>query len=282
MIGKEKGKLERLVEKREEDVIWLVSYADMMTLLFGFFVILFIFSQVDQRKLSEFGREITKTFGEVSPQKTEKGGAEAGVMTETRQLRALQLLVAVLNLGDNVENAIQNVEKRLSNAQSATAAKEMLVDHIKNQSLAGYEVLKGAKDPDDIMEISIPVNTLFTSGSDVLAEDAKKKVKTLSKALSSVRGLVGIEVIGHTDSAPPKGSGLFQNNWALSSARAGAVAQELVNQGFDRKQIRVSGMSDLKPLFPEKNPDGSWNLDNMAKNRRVHIILKRSKNFVSQ
>ena len=274
--SKIKRKQYRMPQKTHDEELWLVSYADMMTLLFGFFVILFIFSQVDKHRLSEFGKELSKTFGEAKVTQ-QKSGADAGVVTESRQLRALQLLVAVLNLGDNVENAISNVERKIADSQNTEAAKQVLLEHFKTQDQKGLDFVKDAGSRDEILEISLPFETLFRPGTDQLTDQAKLRIQKLTPVLNQVKNLVGIEIVGHTDSRPPSSHAKFTDNWSLSSARAGVVAQELLRNGIEKKYLRVGGVADLQPLFPEKNADGSWNQENLAKNRRVHIILKKVK-----
>src|SRR4051794_26707088 len=100
LIGKHKP------ESHEEP--WLVSYADMMTLLFGFFVILFSLSQMDENKFTSVGKQLAEAFkGQV-----DKNETEVGMIMEARQIRALQMMVAMLNLGD-MEKVVESVERRL-------------------------------------------------------------------------------------------------------------------------------------------------------------------------
>src|SRR5271170_1548655 len=94
--------------------MWIVSYADMMTLLFGFFVILYSLSQVDEKKLSVVGKELAAAFrGEIEKKQSE---SQVGMLMEARQIRALQLLIAMLNLGENMDQAVDNIERRVAEA----------------------------------------------------------------------------------------------------------------------------------------------------------------------
>ena len=101
--------------------LWLVSYADMMTLLFGFFVILYSLSAVDEKKMQAVGKQLAEAFGGETEKVQSK--SDVGMQLEARHLRALQLLVAMLNLGDNLEDAVGNIEKRAAEAKGMEAAK---------------------------------------------------------------------------------------------------------------------------------------------------------------
>ncbi len=123
----------------------------------------------------------------------------------------------------------------------------------------------------------LPAATLFPSGGYQLAPDARLKLKTLADGLRQVPGLVEIEVVGHTDGQPPP-HGAEGNNFTLSSMRAGAIAGVLIDFGVDKKKLVVRGMGDLKPLLPERTADGRPDPANMAKNRRVNLLLKVRRN----
>ena len=88
----------------------------------------------------------------------------------------------------------------------------------------------------DSVEIALPDTTLFEPGTATLTKDSKVGLKRIAQSLMKVKGLVGIEISGHTDSSPPSANAKFSSNWALSSARAGAVAEELIKQGVDAER----------------------------------------------
>jgi chemotaxis protein MotB len=244
----------------------------MMTLLFGFFVILYSFSQVDEKKFSVVGKQLAEAFGGEANQG--KSNSEVGSIMESRDLRALQLLVAMLNLGDSIPEAEKNLEKNLSAAKNLEGARDYIMSKAKHDGeleKMGIHTLS----KEEQIEIALPDSLLFQSGTAVLVPRAVVALARIAGFLTKVNGLVGIEIVGHTDSAPPAPNAKFANNWALSSARAGAVAEELIRQGVSRKGLITRGMADLEPLFPERRSNGTWDAENMAKNRRVHIIVKK-------
>lgn len=255
--------------------LWLVSYADMMTLLFGFFVILYSLSQVDDQKMQSVGKQLAEAFGGEKQEET-RSKSEVGMQMEARHLRALQLLVAMLNLGDNVEDAVGNIEKKAAQLKSMQAAKEVIMQELKAKDDGTLSALKVNPTPKaDSIEIALPDDMLFEPGTADLTPRAKVGMKKIADSLNRVKGLVGIEVSGHTDSIPPSRGARYPSNWALSAARAGAVAEELLKYGVDSKNLVTRGMANLQPLFPERREDGSPIRENMAKNRRVQILVRK-------
>lgn len=256
--------------------LWIVSYADMMTLLFGFFVILFAISKLDDDKFYSVGKELAETFrGDATEAKS---SSEVGMHMQSRQMRALQLLVAMLNLGENVEEAVDKIEKKIQTAEDFSAAKKALLEELSSTNYEILSQLRGSTlDKEDKLEIVIPDTFLFKSGSAELLPDALKKIKEFARIISKIDALIGVEVIGHTDSLPPSKTSLYPSNWALSSARAGTVASELIKNGVSSRMMNVRGLASLQPLFPEYKPDGTLIKENLTKNRRVHIVIKKKK-----
>jgi chemotaxis protein MotB len=84
-----------------------------------------------------------------------------------------------------------------------------------------------------------------------------------------------VEIVGHTDSTLPSAQARFRDNWSLSSARAGAVARVLLENGIPRTSLNIKGMADLQPMADESVNDPIQKSTNRSKNRRVHIIVKK-------
>lgn len=258
-------------EHAEEGEAWLVSYADMMTLLFGFFVIMFSLSQQDDKKMSAVGKELAEQF----KGKTDKMNTDTGILMEARQIRALQMLVALLNLGDNIEKAIETIEKIVAGSKDMEAAKKILLKDIKGKDKVIEELRMNITERDDGVELSLPDTMLFESGGAELKPSAKAGLKKLVGYLNRVKGMTGLEIIGHTDSLPPSRSSKYPSNFALSAARAGAVTEEFIRMGLNPKGVVTRGMANLSPLFPERRADKSLITENLAKNRRVSILIKK-------
>lgn len=258
-------------EDEHEEELWLVSYADMVTLLFGFFVILFSFSTLDEKKFDQMTEKVAEAFNA----KDEKRApvADAGISSEARQLRALQMLVAMLSLGESVDDAVTKIEKSYAESKTMEGAKAVVAEKVQAESKGLVESVGRGKDEDlQTLEMVLPDASLFPPGSYHLTPEATVKLKALAADLRQVADLTEIEVAGHTDGrrvGPP-----YDSNFTLSALRAGAVASVLIRFGVDDKKLTVRGMGSLRPLVPEHDRDGRPLPANMAKNRRVTIALK--------
>jgi chemotaxis protein MotB len=259
--------------KVEDGEGWLVSYADMMTLLFGFFVIIYSMSQVDDKKFQSMGKQLAEAFG--GEKQNKNVSLHEGISMETREARAFQLLSSILNLGES-ENAVEKVESAASNEKNMGAAKEIWSKELKGTLTEESNIFpKSSLEKNAHVEMVLPETILFAPGNDLLTMKAESIIKKISQSLQKIEDLVGIEVVGHTDSTPPAANSKFRTNFALSSARAGAVAQALIDNGLDPTAVSVRGMGGLRPLFPETGVTGQTLEENRNKNRRVSIVLVR-------
>lgn len=268
-----KNKIKNVLQESEGE-IWVVSYADMMTLLFGFFVILYSFSTMDEKKLSDFGKEISETLND----KEKKKPSDAPQIDQERKMKAMQLLVGVLNLGNSVEEATEEIERVMSGQKSMKAAKEMIEKKLGSADAEDglvSEILNHDKRRNEL-DLILPGSTLFQPGSAELNYQAKQKIRSLAQALIVVNDVTEIEITGHTDKDKPNES-RFRDNWALSAARARSVAKELMRHGIKAGSLKVSAKGDTAPLYPEVDKFGRPIPQNKAKNRRVHIVVRTLK-----
>ena len=264
---------EHIEVEESGDEQWIMSYADMVTLLFGFFVILYSFSTMDEKKFDQMGEKLASAFK--APESIDKKTtADVGITNEARQIRALQLLVAMLNLGENTDQAVRKIESAAASKTELDAAKSMLQESIKHDRNISMIQSKSPESP--TVEIVMPEGLLFAAGQAELSITAKAKIQKLGRDFLKIEGIDKIEVVGHTDSLPPGPAALFKSNFALSSARAGAVAQELLNSGVRKELVMVKGMGDLEPQQVEpKDKLTKSKASDMSINRRVNIILRK-------
>jgi chemotaxis protein MotB len=264
--------LHRASKHHEEG--WIVSYADMMTLLFGFFVILNSFADMDDRKLEEFGKQVADNL---NGKYVDKAVKITGADTDAeRQARAFRLLLSLMNPGANVNEEMKRVEALTAATSADASAKQIVTEGIAKETAKYMAVARDGVAADSVVEISLPATTLFAAGSDELRPEAVGKLRELSATLSRLNGLTTVEVVGHTDSSLPDRSSKYRSNWAMSSARAGTVADALVASGVRREMLLIRGMADLAPLYPERSPTGAVIPENQEKNRRVSIVVKKS------
>jgi chemotaxis protein MotB len=247
---------------------WLVSYADMITLLLGLFVMLYSFSKVDDETYDRVSRDIAKAFdGEGAKRPAD---ANSHATSEARQARALRLLAGLLGTGP--DTAAARIEQAAAAKSTSEAAKQLLASGAVD---VGAVSSGGAPNGEAVIELALPAELLFAAGSATLAPAAAAKLATLAGELRLIPGMRLLEIKGHTDGVVPR-AGVDRDNWALSAARAGAVASALIAGGIDKALVRASGYANLRPLFPEEDGDGRPLAENRAKNRRVEIVVRKA------
>ena len=221
---------------------WIISYADFITLLFAFFVVMYAISQVNISKYRVFSDSLKETLSAHEP----KAG-QTGVKQPTSSIIPTSENSAV---GDSSLSMQQTREALVLMANQLE-----LGDRIQ---LAGNE---------ERLEISLDSTLLFESGSVELNDNAQILIEEIGARLSRVPG--SIEVEGYTDNTPVSG-GRFSSNWLLSSARAASVVQILQNSHIAPEHLSAIGYGEFKPIADNSTPEGRM------KNRRVVLVLHRT------
>ncbi|MBV0932354.1 flagellar motor protein MotB [Marinobacterium weihaiense] len=264
--------------------MWMATFADLMSLLMCFFVLLLSFSEMDVLKFKQLAGSMREAFGvqaqikvedipkgtSIIAQEFSPGRPEPTPLNEVRQITVNNdmntLDVRSVEGESQVEDRLQGLEE-LRRQQEAEA---------KEQAIAVAEALSA-----EIGEGSIEVETegtriiirvkergSFDSGSAELKFDYIPVVAKIRDLLLDIGGKVAIE--GHTDNIPYNGR-RFESNWDLSSARALAVAHELfADRRIRQSRFSVTGYADTRPL----GPNSSAAL--RARNRRVEIVIQKS------
>lgn len=234
--------------KNEEIPEWMVTFADMMTLLLTFFVLILSFSTTDVERYKSIAQAMQNSFG-------------------LQELNPLSIIPA-----DNPpknENIIEPLKPQPSTEADDSEVENQL-ESIGNRLETNFtdEIEKGViiveRDEDHII-IRFPDESAFTSGSDYLEPAVVPVLQKVGQLISEydMFTIVG----GHTDDQPIN-TDRFRSNWDLSAARAVSVAHELtwltdLNEEF----LYVVGNADARPLVPNTSQE------NRIKNRRVEILL---------
>lgn len=229
---------------------WLVSYADFITLLFAFFVVMFAVSQVDSKKLGRFTESVNVAFranGLFAPtggSPLERGGSA----------------------GSAIVPALVHDQPSLFRYTAASPAAQALKESLEERiDAAGLGAQVGLRYDERGVALSLPEEVYFRAGTANLRPEALAPLATLGKALADQRGALVIE--GHTDDLPVR-SPLFPSNWELSAARAARVVRFLVEEaGISGARCSAVGLADTRPLV--ENVDA----ETRAANRRVEIVL---------
>lgn len=226
---------------------WMVSYADFITLLFAFFVVMYGISSVNEGKYKVFGAAINKAFG------TKANPSEGGSIHLTEEEVYFKSLV-------DRRNARLAEKQRKQNERMQNLAKNL------NESMATF-VKKGQMNVSQTgrgVELEINASALFNQGEADIQPEAKKTLADAAKVL--VDNEFAIEVEGHTDNLPIS-TNRFPSNWELSSARASSVVRLFIDQGVVANRLKAVGSADNQPLVPNDTAEGR------ARNRRVTITV---------
>ncbi|MGE5647719.1 MAG: flagellar motor protein MotB [Acidobacteriota bacterium] len=227
---------------------WMVSYADFITLMFAFFVVMFASSQTDKARAKQVSESVTRAL--------EEGRVSAAVAHMLRRTDTK----AQIRKGPG-----QGPEK--SGADSAAAADllpslEYLTAELKNEIAEGKLQLR--LEPRGLI-VSLTEAAFFPSGEDTIDKNTYGSVEKIAAAIKKLPNPVRLE--GHTDSVPIHNS-RFRNNWELSAARGIAMLELLKTRfGVDEKQLAMAGYADTCPLEANETETGR------ARNRRVDVVI---------
>ena len=235
---------------------WLMTYADMVTLLLCFFA---IFLSVSVPKKAEF---------ELARQKVLERFASSDTLEGTFSLTAL------------LKGDVDPIESSPPVNPDVMRGKPMEVIPLTGYpSIMGNRVGRGKKASkqtgDRITTIEMNSAPFFTIGSSILSDEGKKLLEpVLEKIKSKKFKKYQVTVEGHTDDTPIK-TLQFPSNWELSTGRASSVVRYFMEQGVPAQRLRVSGYADTFPKMPNRDDAGKSIPENQAQNRRVIIRLER-------
>lgn len=225
---------------------WLISYADFITLLFAFFVVMYAISSVNEGKYRVFSNSLSNAFSR------QPGSVSPPAMPSQEEL-LLKALVdkRTARLGEQ-QSEIQKRMKNIADGLSQTMSS--LVE--QNQVLI-EQTRRG-------VVIDVSASLLFRTGEAILQPGAQDVLRQVSAVLGKED--FQIEVEGHTDDIPIS-TPQFPSNWELSSARASSVVRKLVENGVSPERMAVVGLASNQPLAPNDSAE------NRARNRRVTITI---------
>ncbi|MCG9963685.1 MAG: flagellar motor protein MotB [Shewanella sp.] len=283
--------------------LWLATFADLMSLLMCFFVLLLSFSEMDVMKFKQIAGSMKYAFGvqnKVEVKDIPKGTSV--IALEFRPGRPDPTPIEIINQqtnemteptldfqageddsagGTQQQNGSQRGGEASATAQEtadavkaeAAAAQDKINQQVKKMAQElNKEITDGAIEIESLGQqiiIRIREKGSFASGSGFLQPRFKPVVRSVGELLKDVPGI--ITVSGYTDDMQISDE-LYSSNWDLSSKRAVAVADVLLQvKGFDPKRMKVVGMASNNPIVPNDSPD------NRARNRRVEIAIEQGK-----
>jgi chemotaxis protein MotB len=220
---------------------WVVTFGDLMSLLLCFFVLMLSFSEMDRNKYRVVSGSMREAFG-------------------------IQRKLPVFESPKGQKMIAREFDQAIASAR----IEEEIVDPLRME-------LKGKfKDLEDLVEIElteklVTIRLMREATFDTGKADIRHQFKPLLKKIGSLIGKAPGDIIiaGHTDNVPLRG-GRFRSNLGLSSARAGSVAEYLLNHTeIKPEKLSTMGFGEFRPLAPNGTPEGR------QRNRRVEIIISK-------
>jgi len=245
------------IEEHTNTERWMVSYADFVTLLFAFFVVMYSISSINEGKYKTFSSTLSRIFTsspietmtgqpislfEQPPTIAEPLPLESEPYAETEKRRELS-------------SAILEEQEKLSAVSKQF--EDILTPMIKENLI---EVNKH----DFWVELQMSSELLFTSGSDQLSQRAIDVIKLIAAVVTPLPNALSVE--GYTDNIPIE-TAIFRSNWDLSSARATSVVHEMINAGVDPLRLSAVGYGEYHPIADNSTEKGRF------QNRRVTLVI---------
>ena len=260
-------------EEHENHERWLVSYADMVTLLMCLFIVLFAISQVDKAKFAALSAGLSASFGAPIT-------ALPGVTPEGSVLDALPSAVDVAaGIAPGQEASREEVDAAAEQAAVERAARVAVeaqgaydnLDEVRRKiqaalDAAGYSgAARFEIDERGLVAHIVADQVLFDAERADLRPEGAVILDAIAPTLRELPNQLAIE--GHANHLPVTAGGPWPSNWELSAFRATTVVRYLAGDGIPQQRMSANGYSSTRPLVPETDPNA------ITVNRRVDIVV---------
>jgi len=238
---------------------WLVSYADFITLLFAFFVVMFASSQTDKARAKQVSEAVEKALSEGRSFSMPPAVAKilGGTVDDKGQGNAM------MRGPGGAQHAPR--ESQPDNIVELLPSLQRLNKELEQEIKAGK--LEVRLEPRGLV-ISLRESAFFPSGEDILDKATMPTIQKLATLIADLPNAIQLE--GHTDSMPIHNA-RFKSNWELSCARGIAVMVALTEIfHLNANRFSVVGRADTLPIDSNETPEGR------ARNRRVDVVIVNS------
>jgi chemotaxis protein MotB len=226
---------------------WLVSYADFITLLFAFFVVLFAASNSDQKKAGQIAHAVQTAFNELAV--FEPSSKSAPIFKDGAP-------------ASSAFSVVQIMDKAIPMTTDERALKSQLEETLKEELDAK---LVRIKQDSRGVTLSLDEAGFFDPGSSAVKEGGVPVLQRIAEKLKEIPQNLRVE--GHTDNTPIH-TAQFPSNWELSTARATNVLQYLITTAqIAPERLSAVGYGQYRPTATNDTPDGR------AQNRRVDLVI---------
>ncbi len=232
-------------EEHENHERWLVSYADFITLLFAFFVVMYATSNANEEKQKEFENSVKLNFHLVG-----KGGSDSESNDIENAIAELVMPIGVFPRKGGPKEAEDFVERSLNKSMSGSQ-KRMAIQNVYHDSVG--------------VKIALAASSFFPPGSAKLKMSALESLGKIAEILKTNDKRIIIE--GHTDDTPIVGT-IYPSNWELAGGRASAVVRYFVKyQNMDPKRFVSISYGEQKPIVPNDTEE------HRSQNRRIEVLI---------
>ncbi|MBZ5697845.1 MAG: OmpA family protein [Acidobacteriia bacterium] len=242
---------------------WLISYADFITLLFAFFVVLYASSQVDKRKAGRIAMAIQVAFQELGVFQT----SNTKVPLQDEDAMPFEKVQEVENIKreadlEKIVNPMKGMLTSSAEAQSLQDA-QLAIQKALNPEIQRRDVTMAMRR--EGLVISLKEMGFFDSGSATIRPDSLDAITRLAEVLKQRPENIRIE--GHTDNIPIHNA-RFASNWELSTTRATEMIRLLITQyRLPPDHLSAAGYGEFHPVSSNDTPAGR------AQNRRLDVVI---------
>jgi len=240
--------------ERENHDRWLISYADFITLLFAFFVVMYAVSSVNKGKYQVLTTSLVSAFGAQKEGQTNLSPVSGGAINQNGVQRGSSFIKPFPSIVARNQKFEKQREQMIEMALEVNKALKPLINSSKVRVIQNNRGIR----------IDIDSNLLFLPGSANLESSGVPALIEVANLIKDKE--YAIQVEGHTDNIPIHNT-QFYSNWELSSLRASSVVRLLEQRGIAEDRLSASGYGSARPMNENLTPEGR------AKNRRVSIML---------
>ena len=261
-------------EKAKGAPNWMTTFADLMSLLMCFFVLLLSYSVMDVEKFKHIAGSMKKAFG-----------VQSEVILEDIP-KGTSVIATEFSPGEPKPTPIESVKQLTTDREQRNLQTQKAENEAPKLNLKLKETLEHllkSEIENELIELEMLGQQLiirlnergsFPSGSSFLQPRFKPVLTTIAEQLGRIPGQISVS--GHSDDLQVSNE-LHGNNWELSSKRANAVLQTLLGTNqLESHRMHIAAYADTKPLLPNTSQQ------NRAKNRRVEIAISQGNAFELQ
>jgi len=227
-------------EQGENHDRWLISYADFITLLFAFFVVMYAISSINEGKYKVISAALGNAFGGTTAAQASGAGQSIQLPNPLQRKRT---------------EAMRRERERLT--RLAADLRTTLAPLVREGKVRVTQNSRG-------VSVEINASVLFAPGDSTLQPESVTALRSLADVLKNDPHAIQVE--GHTDNVPIRNV-IFPSNWELSAMRAGSVVRLFVDAGVPGARLTAVGLADNEPVASNDTAEGR------ARNRRVAVTI---------